>query len=55
VLTGTLEVECGDDRFQAGPGAFVFPPNAELSAALAANADASQVRAIQLRYGIARS
>jgi mannose-6-phosphate isomerase-like protein (cupin superfamily) len=26
VLTGTLEVECGDDRFQAGPGSFVFLP-----------------------------
>jgi quercetin dioxygenase-like cupin family protein len=83
VLTGTLEVECGDDWFQAGPGSFVFLPRnlphvfrsvggpatallivtpsgpdeyfAELSAALAANADASQVRAIQRTYGIARS
>ena len=83
VLTGTLEVECGDDRFQAGPGSFVFLPRnlphvfrsvggparallivtpggldeyfAELSAALAADADASQVRAIQRTYGIARS
>jgi mannose-6-phosphate isomerase-like protein (cupin superfamily) len=26
VLTGTLEVTCGDDRFQAGPGSFVFLP-----------------------------
>ena len=26
VRTGTLEVECGDDRFQAGPGSFVFLP-----------------------------
>ena len=26
VLTGTLAVECGDDRFQAGPGSFVFLP-----------------------------
>ena len=26
VLTGTLDVECGDDRFQAGPGSFVFLP-----------------------------
>jgi mannose-6-phosphate isomerase-like protein (cupin superfamily) len=26
VLSGTLEVECGDDRFQAGPGSFVFLP-----------------------------
>jgi len=83
VLTGTLEVECGDDRFRAGPGSFVFLPRnlphvfrslggpatallivtpggldeyfAELSAALRANADAAQVRAIQQRYGIARS
>jgi mannose-6-phosphate isomerase-like protein (cupin superfamily) len=83
VLTGTLQVECGDDRFQAGPGSFVFLPRnlphvfrsvggpatallivtpggldeyfAELSAALAANADASQVRAIQQAYGIERS
>jgi mannose-6-phosphate isomerase-like protein (cupin superfamily) len=83
VLTGTLEVECGGDRFQAGPGSFVFLPRnqphafrtvggpatalliatpggldeyfAELSAALAANADAAQVRTIQRAYGIARS
>jgi mannose-6-phosphate isomerase-like protein (cupin superfamily) len=83
VLTGTLEVECGNDRFQAGPGSFVFLPRnlphvfrsmggpatallivspggldeyfAELSAALAANADAAQVRSIQQAYGIARS
>ncbi|HYY78190.1 MAG TPA: cupin domain-containing protein [Actinomycetes bacterium] len=26
VLTGTLDVECGDDRLQAGPGSFVFLP-----------------------------
>src|ERR671933_202525 len=26
VLTGTLAVECGDDRFDAGPGSFVFLP-----------------------------
>jgi quercetin dioxygenase-like cupin family protein len=83
VLTGTLDVECGEDRFQAGPGSFVFLPRnvphgfrtvggpatallivtpggldeyfAELSAALAADADAAQVRAIQRAYGIARS
>ena len=83
VLTGTLEVECGNDRFQAGPGSFVFLPRnlphvfrsvsgpatallivtpggldeyfAELSAALAANADTAQVRTIQQAYGIARS
>ena len=83
VLTGALEVKCGDDRFQAGPGSFVFLPRnlphafrtvggpatallivtpggldeyfAELSAALRANADPAQVRAIQQRYGIARS
>ena len=82
VLTGTLEVECGDDRFRAGPGSLVFLPRhlphgfrsvggpatallivtpggleayfAELSAALAANADPVQVRAIQRAYGIAR-
>jgi mannose-6-phosphate isomerase-like protein (cupin superfamily) len=24
--TGTLEVECGDDRFQAGPGSLGFLP-----------------------------
>jgi mannose-6-phosphate isomerase-like protein (cupin superfamily) len=75
VLTGTLEVECGKDRFRAGPGSFVFLPRnlphvfwsvggpatallivspggldeyfAELSAALAANADAAQLRTIQ--------
>jgi mannose-6-phosphate isomerase-like protein (cupin superfamily) len=83
VLTGTLDVECGNDRFRAGPGSFVFLPRnvphvfrsaggpatallivtpgglddyfAELSAALAANADAAQVRTIQEAYGIARS
>ncbi|HEX8859102.1 MAG TPA: cupin domain-containing protein [Actinomycetes bacterium] len=83
VLTGTLEVECGDDRFQAGRGSFVFLPRnlphvfrsvggratallivtpggldeyfAELSAVLRAHADPAQVRAIQQRYGIARS
>jgi len=83
VLTGTLEVECGDDRFQAGPGSFVFLPRnlphafrsvggpatallivtpggldeyfAELSAALAANADTGRVRTIQRAYGITRS
>jgi quercetin dioxygenase-like cupin family protein len=26
VLTGTLDVECGGDRFEAGPGSFVFLP-----------------------------
>jgi quercetin dioxygenase-like cupin family protein len=83
VRTGTLEVECGQDRFQAGPGSFVFLPRnlphgfrsvgdratallivtpggldeyfAELSTTLRAHADPAQVRAIQRRYGIARS
>ena len=83
ILTGTLDVECGEDRFRAGPGSFVFLPRnlphvfrsvggratallivtpggldeyfAELSAALAANADSAQVRTIQQAYGIARS
>ena len=26
VFTGTVDVECGDDRFEAGPGSFVFLP-----------------------------
>jgi mannose-6-phosphate isomerase-like protein (cupin superfamily) len=26
VFTGIFDVHCGDDRFQAGPGAFVFLP-----------------------------
>jgi mannose-6-phosphate isomerase-like protein (cupin superfamily) len=26
VFTGRLDVECGDDRFEAGPGSFVFLP-----------------------------
>jgi len=26
MLTGTLDVQCGDDRFEAGPGSFVFLP-----------------------------
>jgi mannose-6-phosphate isomerase-like protein (cupin superfamily) len=26
VFTGTLDVECGEDRFEAGPGSFVFLP-----------------------------
>jgi mannose-6-phosphate isomerase-like protein (cupin superfamily) len=26
VLTGGLQVECGEDRFEAGPGSFVFLP-----------------------------
>jgi quercetin dioxygenase-like cupin family protein len=26
LFTGTLDVQCGDDRFQAGPGSFVFLP-----------------------------
>jgi mannose-6-phosphate isomerase-like protein (cupin superfamily) len=26
VQSGTLEVECGGDRFEAGPGSFVFLP-----------------------------
>jgi mannose-6-phosphate isomerase-like protein (cupin superfamily) len=83
VLEGTLDVECGEERFRAGPGSFVFLPRnlphafrtvggpatallvvtpggldeyfAELSAALAANADSAQVRTIQQAYGIARS
>jgi mannose-6-phosphate isomerase-like protein (cupin superfamily) len=83
VLTGALEVECGEDRLRAGPGSLVFLPRnlphvfrsvdgpatallivspggleeyfAELSAALAANADAAQLRRIQQAYGIARS
>ena len=83
VLSGSLDVECGEDRFQAGPGSFVFLPRnlphtfrsvdgpatalliatpggldeyfAELSAALAANADPAQVRTIQQAHGIARS
>jgi mannose-6-phosphate isomerase-like protein (cupin superfamily) len=83
ILTGTLDVECGEDRFRAGPGSFVFLPRnlphvfrsvggpatallivtpggldeyfAELSAVLAANADAAQLRTIQQAYGIARS
>jgi mannose-6-phosphate isomerase-like protein (cupin superfamily) len=83
ILTGTLDVECGEDRLRAGPGSFVFLPRhlphvfrsvggqatallivtpggldeyfAELSAALAANADATQVRTIQQAYGITRS
>jgi mannose-6-phosphate isomerase-like protein (cupin superfamily) len=82
VLTGMLDVECGEDRFRAGSGSFVFLPRklphvfrsvagpatallivtpggldeyfAELSA-LAASADAAQVRTIQEAYGIARS
>jgi mannose-6-phosphate isomerase-like protein (cupin superfamily) len=82
VLTGTLDVECGEDRFRAGPGSFVFLPRnlphvfrsvggpatallivtpggldeyfAELSAALAANADSAQPRTIQQAYGITR-
>jgi quercetin dioxygenase-like cupin family protein len=28
VLTGTLDVECGGDWFEAGPGSFVFLPGA---------------------------
>ena len=83
VLTGSLDVACGEDRFRAGPGSLVFLPRnlphffrsvggpatallivtpggldayfAELSAALAANADAAQLRRIQQAYGIARS
>ncbi len=83
VLTGVMDVQCGGDRFEAGPGSFVFLPRnlphvfrsvggpatallivtpggldeyfAELSAALAANADAAQVRTIQQAHGIARS
>ena len=83
VLEGTLDVECGEDRFRAGPGSFVFLPRnlphafrtvggpatallvvtpggldeyfAELSAALAADAESAQVRTIQQAYGIARS
>ena len=83
VLAGTLDVECGEDRFRAGPGSFVFLPRnlphafrtvggpatallvvtpggldeyfAELSAALAANADTAQVRTIQQAHGIERS
>jgi mannose-6-phosphate isomerase-like protein (cupin superfamily) len=26
VFSGTLDVECGEDRFQAGPSSFVFLP-----------------------------
>jgi quercetin dioxygenase-like cupin family protein len=26
VFTGALHVECGEDRFEAGPGSFVFLP-----------------------------
>jgi mannose-6-phosphate isomerase-like protein (cupin superfamily) len=26
VLSGTLDVECGENRFEAGPGSFVFLP-----------------------------
>jgi mannose-6-phosphate isomerase-like protein (cupin superfamily) len=26
MFTGTVHVECGDDRFEAGPGSFVFLP-----------------------------
>jgi mannose-6-phosphate isomerase-like protein (cupin superfamily) len=26
VFTGAVHVECGDDRFEAGPGSFVFLP-----------------------------
>jgi|SRR5262245_25369992 len=26
VFTGTLDVECGENRFEAGPGSFVFLP-----------------------------
>ena len=26
LLTGALQVECGDDRFEAGPGSFIFMP-----------------------------
>ena len=26
VFTGVVEVECGEDRFEAGPGSFVFLP-----------------------------
>jgi quercetin dioxygenase-like cupin family protein len=26
LLTGTLDVECGGDRFEAGPGSFIFMP-----------------------------
>ena len=26
VFTGTLDVRCGEDRFEAGPGSFVFLP-----------------------------
>ena len=83
VLTGTLDVACGPDRFRAGPGSFVFLPRnlphafrsvggpatgllivtpggldeyfAELSAALAANADTAQVRTIQQAHGIERT
>jgi uncharacterized RmlC-like cupin family protein len=83
VLTGALDVECGEDGFRAGPGSFVFLPRnlphvfrsvdgpatallivtpgglneyfAALSAALATNADAAQLRTIQQAYGIARS
>jgi mannose-6-phosphate isomerase-like protein (cupin superfamily) len=26
VFTGVVDVECGEDRFEAGPGSFVFLP-----------------------------
>ena len=26
VFTGVMDVECGEDRFEAGPGSFVFLP-----------------------------
>jgi quercetin dioxygenase-like cupin family protein len=80
VLTGALDVQCGDDRFHAEPGSFVFLPRnvphglwsidgpattlviatpggldeyfADLHAAIAANADPAELRAIQAAYGI---
>ena len=78
-----MGVECGEDRFEAGPGSFVFLPRnlphvfrsvggpatallivtpggrddyfAELSAAIAVNADSAQVKMIRQAYDIARS
>ena len=80
VLTGALDVQCGDDRFHAEPGSFVFLPRniphglrsidgpattlviatpggldeyfADLHAAITANADPAELRAIQAEYGI---
>jgi mannose-6-phosphate isomerase-like protein (cupin superfamily) len=80
VLTGALDVQCGDERFHAEPGSFVFLPRnvphrlrsidgpattlviatpggldeyfADLHAAIDANADPAELRAVQAAYGI---